>query len=308
MLGRWQGHRDAPRGLCARPRPKQLPPRPRNCATAAPKARRRNRKRLAEVGAVYDITPVPRTPADILADSGPTPPAANGPGRQVDHRKRHRRRSYRDLHTSSTRPTAATRTTSITRIALVDGNNHQINRLHSRSRQRAASTSPSSSTSSTCSNTCGKRPGASTTRPIPPPKPGSGTRSTRHPRRRRPRSRRRHPPACHPTPAPQTPTRGRRRLRRLPDRQGSLPRLSPSSAIGLADRYRGHRRRLPLPRQGPPRHNRSSLELAGAEAILKLRALHSNDDFDTYWRYHLDRERKRVHRTRYLDGQIPRAA
>ena len=48
--------------------------------------------------------------------------------------------------------------------------------------------------------------------------------------------------------------------------------------------------------------------LTGAEAILKLRALHSNDDFDTYWRYHLDRERNRVHRTRYLDGQIPRAA
>ena len=48
--------------------------------------------------------------------------------------------------------------------------------------------------------------------------------------------------------------------------------------------------------------------LTGAEAILKLRALHSNDDFDTYWRYHLDREHNRVHQTRYLNGQIPRAA
>jgi hypothetical protein len=48
--------------------------------------------------------------------------------------------------------------------------------------------------------------------------------------------------------------------------------------------------------------------LTGAEAILKLRALHSNGDFDTYWRYHLEREHDRVHRSRYLNRQIPTAA
>lgn len=42
--------------------------------------------------------------------------------------------------------------------------------------------------------------------------------------------------------------------------------------------------------------------LAGAEAILKLRALVSNGDLDAYWRYHLDREHCRVHQTRYQDG------
>ncbi len=39
-----------------------------------------------------------------------------------------------------------------------------------------------------------------------------------------------------------------------------------------------------------------------AEAILKLRALHANDDFDAYWTYHLQREHQRNHpqpRTRY---------
>jgi len=41
--------------------------------------------------------------------------------------------------------------------------------------------------------------------------------------------------------------------------------------------------------------------LAGAEAILKLRALVVNGDFDTYWRYHLQREHGRVHQTRYQD-------
>ena len=48
--------------------------------------------------------------------------------------------------------------------------------------------------------------------------------------------------------------------------------------------------------------------LPGAEAVLKLRALRSNGDFDAYWRYHLEQERRRVHETRYLNGVIPRAA
>jgi len=39
--------------------------------------------------------------------------------------------------------------------------------------------------------------------------------------------------------------------------------------------------------------------LAGAEAVLKLRALISNGDLDTYWRYHVNQERQRNHTTRY---------
>jgi hypothetical protein len=45
--------------------------------------------------------------------------------------------------------------------------------------------------------------------------------------------------------------------------------------------------------------------LDGAEAILKLRALHSNGDFDAYWTYHLDQEHRRVHQSRYANGVIP---
>jgi hypothetical protein len=45
--------------------------------------------------------------------------------------------------------------------------------------------------------------------------------------------------------------------------------------------------------------------LHGAEAILKLRALRSNHDFDDYWRYHLQQERQRVHQSRYADNVIP---
>ena len=40
--------------------------------------------------------------------------------------------------------------------------------------------------------------------------------------------------------------------------------------------------------------------LQGAEAVLKLRALSSNGDFDAYWRYHLAQEHRRVHQARYL--------
>src|SRR6266498_231904 len=46
--------------------------------------------------------------------------------------------------------------------------------------------------------------------------------------------------------------------------------------------------------------------LPGAEAILKLRALTSNGDFDRYWTWHLTQEQQRVHNSRYLDGVIPR--
>ena len=44
--------------------------------------------------------------------------------------------------------------------------------------------------------------------------------------------------------------------------------------------------------------------LAGAEAILKLRALKANGDFDAYWQYHLTQERHHIHKARYLDHAI----
>ena len=46
----------------------------------------------------------------------------------------------------------------------------------------------------------------------------------------------------------------------------------------------------------------------GAEAVLKLRALRSNGDFDAYWAWHRSRERQRVHEARYQENVIPAAA
>ena len=45
--------------------------------------------------------------------------------------------------------------------------------------------------------------------------------------------------------------------------------------------------------------------LAGAEAVLRLRALRASDDFDDYWPFHLEREHERNHLRRYADAVIP---
>jgi len=48
--------------------------------------------------------------------------------------------------------------------------------------------------------------------------------------------------------------------------------------------------------------------VAGAEAVLKLRALGANHEFPAYWQFHLSRELQRVHQARYADNVIPTAA
>lgn len=45
--------------------------------------------------------------------------------------------------------------------------------------------------------------------------------------------------------------------------------------------------------------------LTGAEAILRLRALRTSGDFDGYWSFHLAKEHERTHTSRYADGAIP---
>ena len=45
--------------------------------------------------------------------------------------------------------------------------------------------------------------------------------------------------------------------------------------------------------------------LDGAETILKLRTLISNGDFDQYWTWHLQQEHQRIHKNRYREAVIP---
>jgi hypothetical protein len=48
--------------------------------------------------------------------------------------------------------------------------------------------------------------------------------------------------------------------------------------------------------------------LEGAEAVLQLRTLVANGDFNHYWCFHLSREQQRVHLARYADNALPKAA
>jgi hypothetical protein len=45
--------------------------------------------------------------------------------------------------------------------------------------------------------------------------------------------------------------------------------------------------------------------LDGAEAVLRLRALCTNGDFEAYWEFHLQCEHQRTHRSRYASGSVP---
>ncbi|HEX3783921.1 MAG TPA: hypothetical protein VHX38_30020 [Pseudonocardiaceae bacterium] len=45
--------------------------------------------------------------------------------------------------------------------------------------------------------------------------------------------------------------------------------------------------------------------LDGAEAILTLRTLATNNDFDDYWAYHQQQEQLRIHNGRYWNVVIP---
>jgi len=45
--------------------------------------------------------------------------------------------------------------------------------------------------------------------------------------------------------------------------------------------------------------------VAGAEAVLKLRALTSSGDFDAYWDFHLGQEHQRNHVSAYAQGRVP---
>ena len=45
--------------------------------------------------------------------------------------------------------------------------------------------------------------------------------------------------------------------------------------------------------------------LTGAEAVLRLRALRSSDDFDAYWELHEQQEYERNHASHYANHRAP---
>ena len=99
--------------------------------TRLSKGEKRGRKRMAELGAVYDTTPIPRNATDVLAikDEEPVPgPSAKNKwltvsvvedaAAVIDEAERRDEKHQR------------------TWVALVDGNNHQVDRIETEGRQR----------------------------------------------------------------------------------------------------------------------------------------------------------------------------
>lgn len=253
----------------------------------------RNRKRMAETGAVFDITPVPRTPGSILdPPPGPRPDGPRAEGKWV---------------TASVTDDAAAVVASVlaeadrrdpgsqrTWIALVDGNNHQIALLRAAAAERGITIPVIIDyihvleklwTAAWCFH------------PEASPEAGPWVR------------------------AQSEAILGGRAAdvaAAIRDRAAARPLTAAKrkAAATVAAYLENKAPYLDYPRalaqgwpistgviEGTCRHlikDRMDITgarwgLATAEAILKLRALLTNGDFDDYWKYHLQQERHRNH-------------
>jgi len=278
-------------------------------ATRLSKGEKRNRKRMAEVGAVYDTTPIPRGPADIL------------PGNDTERRDATAGPAARNKWlTASVVNDAATVVATVfdeaerrdpdhhrTWVALVDGNNHQIQRIRAEAKARGATVAIIVDFVHVLEYLW---KAAWSFHPEGDPAAEAWVR--RHAQ----------------TILGGRATRVAGALRRAATTAGLEPARR-ANADTCATYLTNKREFLDYPTalqagwpiatgiiEGACRHlvkDRMDLTgarwgLHGAEAVLKLRALHSNGDFDTYWDYHLTQEQRRVHQTRYADDTIPRAA
>jgi hypothetical protein len=268
------------------------------------KGEKRNRKRLAEVGAVYDITPVPRGPTDVLGGTDNTPaPTAKGKwvtASVVDNAA---------VVIATVFDEADRRDPSHQRrwIALVDGNNHQIERIRAEATTRnitvtividlihvleylwgaawsffaegdaAAETWVRDKATAILEGNArqvaaGIRRRASTLRL---------TKATR-------------------TKADACATYLTNKAPHL-DYPTALAEGWPI-ASGVIE---GTCRYLVADRMDI---TGARWSVTGAEAVLKLRAVRANGDFDAYFKFHLAQEQQRVHQSRYSGGVVPRAA
>jgi hypothetical protein len=282
-------------------------------STRLSKGEKRNRKRMAEVGAVYQVIPAPRTPGDIIAlatavpgDTDATAAKAAGP------------KTVGKWLTASVTDTTVQVITSVfdeaqrrdpdharTWIALVDGNNHQIDQIKAHARARHIPITIIIDfihvleyvwKAAWCFHPEGDPKAeqwvADKALEILSGNAGLVAAAIRR-------------------------TATRRAL--TPDQR--------RNADTTADYLHHKKKHLDYPTalaagwpiatgviEGACRHlvkDRMDVTgarwgLDGAEAILKLRALTSNGDFTAYWTYHQQQEQLRVHNSRYWNDELPK--
>ena len=254
------------KGVVMRPDALRAPTRARAaCSTTKLKTRlskgeKRNRKRIAEVGAVYDAAPVARTPADVMPASDDERAAAQeGP------------RAKCKWLTASVVSDAATVVAEIFDeadrhdparerewVALVDGNNHQIQRIRAEAAARGKTVAivcdfvdvleyiwKAAWTFHDEADPAAEQWVRHHARGV---LDGKATRVAGAIRRQA-------------TKAALTPKQreGADICARYLTNKGPLPGLPDRAQGGLADRDRRHRRRLPTPRQRPHGHHRGAL-------------------------------------------------
>ena len=296
-------------------RPDELRPATAKAAAAATpklenrlsKGEKRNRKRLAEVGAVYDLTPQPRQPADVFAghDSGPAPPAPRARAKWVTASVVH----DAALVVTQVFDEAERRDPDHQRrwVALVDGNNHQIDRINTEAHQRHVTVPIVIDFIHVLEYLwgavwCFHNEGDPTAETWVRDK----ALAILHGRAR------------------QVAAGIRRRATTI-----KLPPFKRVKADTCATYLTNKARYLDYPQalqagwpiatgviEGTCRYlvaDRMDITGArwsvdGAEAVLKLRAIRANDDFDTYWQFHLEQEHHRTHQSRYANDVLPAAA
>jgi hypothetical protein len=271
------------------------------------KGEKRNRKRLAEVGAVYELTPVVRSPADVLASKGgeSPPPAPKARAKWVTASvvedatvviaKVFDEAERRD-------PNHARRW-----VALVDGNNHQIDRIETEAKARGADVTIVVDLIHVleylwgavwCFFAEGDTAAEAWVHDRALAVLEGNAREVAAGIRRR---------ATALGLAKQKRTKADTCATYLVNKADYLdyPTALASGWPIASGVIEGTCRYLVADRMDV---TGARWSVDGAESVLRLRAVRANDDFDEYWKFHLERERHRVHESCYLDGVVPQAA
>ncbi|MGH9284608.1 MAG: ISKra4 family transposase [Acidimicrobiales bacterium] len=278
-------------------------------ATRLSKGEKANRKRMATVGAVYDLTPVPRAPADILARGGgtstaPTPaPVAKDKWLMASVEAGAATVLARVFDEAQRRDPGHRRAW----VALVDGNNHQIDRIKAEAKARKLTVAIVVDfihvleylwSAAWCFFAEGDA-GAEAWVADKAMAVLNGQASTVA------ASVRRKATCCRLDAAKRAKadTCSDYLLAKRPylDYPTALAKGWPI-ATGVIEGACRHLVKDRMDITG------ARWSVAGAEAVLKLRALRANHEFPAYWQFHLSQELQRVHQARYADNVIPTAA